>query len=277
MLFVVACTPPPTKTEPPVTGDPIQVFTYGNVSEADRTKNVHALEGAISFASQEFGQMPLTTVRLRLYENEEWFARGLVLLAGYSEEEAARFARLFAGTVIERDNTIMVRVNAVRDPLASAFVVINELVHLLQNSWAGSVHWIDVWLAQGQSTFYSARHVELIAGPHAHGFYRRTAIAAVRERWADLSAFSITQVDPHNWMDTVERLGWAQSWSIIYAYTFLAYDYLVTRTSLQAVFDYFARLKRGTPQEEAFLAAFKMTESDFDVQLREHVRTLVGR
>jgi hypothetical protein len=238
-------------------------------------KYVQALEGAIAFTSREFGQMPLTIVRLRLYENEEWFARGLVEFAGLREDQAATFARLFSGTAIERDSAVMVEINTARHPASSQYLVTNELVHLLQSSWAGSVNRIAAWLAQGQSVLYSARHAELVVGPHAVGHYRRGAIAAIRERWADLAVFSITQTNPFNWMNVVERFGRARGWHVIYAYSLLAYEHLVEKTSVQAVLNYFARLKDGIPEEEAFLAAFGFSASDFDAKVRAHIGTLV--
>lgn len=253
----------------------IEVFTYGTISDADRMKYLRALEGAILFTSREFGQMPLTIVRLRLYENEEWFARGLMEFAGLREDQAATFARLFSGTAIEGDSAIMIKINPARPLASSQYLVTNELVHLLQSSWARSVNQIAVWLAQGQSVLYSARHAEHIVGPHAAGHYRRGALAAVRERWTDLTAFSITQTNPFNWMNVVERFGRTRGWHVIYAYSFLAYEYLVEKTSVQAVLNYFARLKDGMPEEEAFLAAFGFSASDFDTKVRAHIGTLV--
>jgi hypothetical protein len=128
--------------------------------------------------------------------------------------------------------------------------------------------------------FYSTRNAEYIVGPRAAGHYRRSAIAALKERWDEVSQISITQAkwtDTFLWVDTVAEFGNARGWSIAYAYALLAYEFLVERTSVQATLDYFARLRDGATKDDAFLAAFGLSKTDFDRELRERIRTLVGQ
>jgi hypothetical protein len=275
-LIAILAAPQPALAQAVADGPAIEVFTYGDVPEAKKTRYLTTLQDTIVFASKEFGQMPLTLVRLRLYETEELFARGLMDTAGLSEDTAARFARLFHGAAIEGDRGIFVRLDPARHRLASKIIVTDEFLHLLQSSWAGSVHRIRAWLSNGQAFFYAARHVERVAGPHAAGFYRRGAIAAVRERWADLSAISLRQMATSwQWVEAFEKYGMAGRWSISYAYALLAYEYLEERTSVQAVLDYFARLKDEMDKDEAFQAAFGFSIDEFDTKVWGHIGALV--
>jgi hypothetical protein len=262
-----------TAQEDPV----IEVFTYGTIADDLKERYVTAVRSAILFTSREFGQMPLTLVRLRLYENEELFARGLGELTGLSEEDAARFARMFVGAAIE-PHTIVVKIDPARHRFSSQLIITDELLHLLQSSWAGSVHRIPSWMSNGQAFFYAAMQVERLAGPHAAGFYRNGAIAALRERKGDLSTISLMRmITSWEWVKAFERYGMARGWSISYSYALLAYEYLEHKTSVQAVLDYFARLRDGMPQDDAFLAAFGISKVDFDRQFREHIIALVGQ
>jgi hypothetical protein len=92
--------------------------------------------------------------------------------------------------------------------------------------------------------------------------------------------FSITEAkwtDTFLWVDTVAQLGNARGWSIAYAYALLAYGFLLEQTSVQATLDYFARLRGGMSSDDAFLAAFGMSKTDFDARFRERIRTLVSQ
>jgi hypothetical protein len=161
--------------------------------------------------------------------------------------------------------------------LSSQLIITDELLHLMQSSWAGSVHRIDAWLRDGQAVFYATRHVEHVAGPHAAGHYRRGAIAALRERWADISTISLMQMRTSwEWVDAAEKYGRTRGWSISYAYALLAYEYLKGETSVQAVLDYFARIRDGMHKEDAFLAAFGFSMDDFDTKVRAHIGVLVA-
>jgi hypothetical protein len=278
LIFAVAA-PQVALSQTATAGPAIEVFTYGAVPDTLKMRYDAALRGAILFTSREFGQMPLTLVRLRLYENEELFARGLMELTGLSEERAARFARMFVGAAIE-PHTIVIKIDHVRHRASSQLIVTAELVHLLQSSWAGSVHRIAVWIREGQASFYSTRNVEYVAGPHAAGHYRRSAIAALKERRGEVLQFSIAQakwVDTFLWVDTVVQLGNSRDWSLAYAYALLAYEFLLEKTSVQATLDYFTRLRDGMSSDDAFLAAFGMSKTDFDARFRERVRVLVGQ
>jgi hypothetical protein len=275
-LIAILAVPQPALAQTVADGPAIEVFTYGDVPEAKKTRYLATLQSTIVFASGEFGQMPLTLVRLRLYETEELFARGLMDIAGLSEDTAARFARLFVGAAIERDHGIFVRLDPARHRFSSKLIVTDEFLHLLQSSWAGSVHRIRAWLSNGQAFLYSARHVERVAGPHAAGFYRGRAIAAIRERWADLSAISLRQMATSwQWIEAFEKYGTVRGWSISYSYALLAYEYLEQRTSVQAVLDYFARIRDGMDKDEAFQAAFGFSIDEFDTKVWGHIGALV--
>jgi hypothetical protein len=259
-------------------GPAIEVFIHGHVPEEIQARYVAAIRSSILFAHTEFGQMPLAVVRLRLYENEALFAQGLIDIVGLSEEMAKRFAGNFVGAAIERDVLIMVRIDPARHRLSSQLIITDELLHLLQSSWAGSVHRIPSWMSNGQAFFYAAMQVERIAGPHAADFYRSRAIAALRERRDDLPTISLMKMRTSlEWVEAFERYGMVRGWSISYSYAFLAYEYLERITSVQTVLDYFTRLRDGMSSDDAFLAAFGMSKTDFDARFREHVRVLVGQ
>jgi hypothetical protein len=210
---------------------------------------------------------------VRLFETPELFTRGLMDFAGLSEDTATRFAQMFRGAAITDQKLIMVKIRPDRHRLSSQLIVTDELMHLLQHTWGGSVRNIPSWKANGQAFVYAVQHVEQLAGAHAAGFYRRRAITGVKERWADLSGLSIISLTTsRHWVDAVAQL----SAPGIYGYAFLAYEYLAQQTSFEAVLDYFSRLRDGTPEREAFLAAFGFPAEEFDINARTHIATLIA-
>jgi hypothetical protein len=76
ILIAAIVAPQPAFSQAVTDGPAVEVFTYGNVSEAKQERYLTAVRSAILFTSREFGRMPLTVVRLRLYETNELFARG---------------------------------------------------------------------------------------------------------------------------------------------------------------------------------------------------------
>jgi hypothetical protein len=195
-----------------------------------------------------------------------------VTLGGLSEEAAARFSTLFVGAAIGHHTAVMVRIDTTRAHLESQLVATDQIIHLLQNEWAGSIHRIHPWLSSGQAYFHAAKHV---VGPRVLRHYRRLSIALIRDRWADLPHFSVIPVtDAQAWAETVQRFGVHRNRPVAYIYAFLAYEYLKERTSTKAVVDYFAPLQDKTPRDDAFRTAFGFSINDFDTKVRARIAAL---
>lgn len=243
----------------------IEIATYGNVDAAKQAEYQNALEKAALYYRQEFGELPLSTVKLVIFENSDYAAKGLVTILNYPEDRARAYAESFSAFAIGRTSPMSIFVNAEKKRNIP-FQMAHEFMHLLQYRWSGgaidsaSAARFQAWIIEGMADFYGGKTINAIEN------MRRNRIKRVRDKWEELSTLSLFDLD---WLAVNQRVG-----ATIYSYTFLSYEFLEQKTSRQAVLAYFRELQLGYPPHIAFRKAFNMEPAAFEAELKTYIPTL---
>jgi hypothetical protein len=260
-------------------GPTLEIVSRGDVDAATIAGYRSVFEQVALFYAHEFGAIPIPMVRIRLYETAELFAQGLIDL-GYSPENARRWAGLFSGFAIGRDTII---INLARKPgqdrprarlIWAQYVVAHETLHLIQRAWMGDAAWEPMWLIEGMAGSYTMRFFKWIGDETMYNHIRRGTLRALQARAADL-LFIVLPYTVEDWIEAHATHGRAEGFPVIYAFVRVVYEYLVSRTSKEAMLAFFAARRDGASTHEAFNRAFGMTPEDFEAALRYAVQRIV--
>lgn len=240
-------------------GPSIDITAYGTIDTAKQAEYRAALERALGYFRQEFGELDTPVIRLLLFENDDYAAAGMMKIFNMSEATARTAAQTFSAFTAGKINGILVNVSKPRD---IPFQMAHELMHLYQYQWTGGARYHN-WIGEGMADFYGA------ASLGAVDRLRQARIPYVRNKWGELSAMSLFGLD---WTAFNQRVGGVTA----YSFTFLAYEFLEQRTSRPAVLAYFRLLRTGYTPDNAFHAAFEMEPAAFEAMLKAYLRTLIA-
>jgi hypothetical protein len=277
-LLAALASPVPARAQA-TPGPTSEIIARGDVDATTVAGYRAVFEQVASFYAREFGPIPIPMVRIRLYETTEIFAQGLIDLA-HSPESATRLAGLFSGFAVGRDTII---INLARKPGQdrprarlrwAQYVVAHETLHLIQRAWMGDAAWEPTWLINGMAETYTLRFFRWIGDEAMYNHIRRGTLGALRARLADL-LFIVLSYTVEDWIRAHAAHGRAEGFPVIYAFMRVAYEYLESRTSKEAMLAFFAARRDGASTREAFSRAFGMTPEEFEAALRYAVQRIV--
>jgi len=256
-------------------GPAVKMYAYGAVDAMTEKTYRDAVLSALDFYRGEFGAPPVNIVKIRLYANRNDFAVGLMEFRHVAASTALEEADLGGGFVAAADGTMLI--NTSRKDVMPEFIVAHELIHLFQFNWAGGeTKNISGWIYEGMADYYAAKFIDRLRPGHFQSLpvKKNRALAAVREKPDILNeGFLETDLD---WIDAIKKYGLSTSsqYTMAYAISLIAYDFLETQMSKQAILRYFKTLKNEPDRSAAFKDAFGVKLPDFEADLREYVNGL---
>jgi hypothetical protein len=121
---------------------------------------------------------------------------------------------------------------------------------------------------------YTLRFFRWIGDEVMYNHVRRGTLGALRARVADL-LFIVLPYTVEDWIGAHDAHGRAEGFPVIYAFVRVAYEYLESRTSKEAMLAFFVARRDGASTHEAFNRAFGMTPEDFEAALRYAIVRIV--
>jgi hypothetical protein len=245
--------------------------TAGTVQILGPTRG-DGIERVIDVLTEIGLRLPAGT-RVHVYTTREAFRRGLVRDAALGENGADELAAFAMG--IARPGRALLNGRLSDGGSEWLRLVAHELTHVAQFDLAGGEGRAEQWLAEGMAEHVAFQTLERL-GVGSVAQHRRTALTRVQQQ----PAFAHRRLDlstlgsPRDFTLRHQREGSVETYHL----TFLLADYLIERHRLDAMLQYFTRLKRQ-PSEAAFRAAFGYSIASFETQALEHLhmaRSTVG-